>query len=997
MRNRTSVQYDPTPITDYDELASKLNVQKALEVYQSKKTSRGSHKNNLFSSQENIRLSKKAKTGKKTGHLYKRGDGPINYSWNPRYFILDGSTLLYYSEAGDKSARGMARLTDATVSSVDKFEDREYVFTITVPALNRTFYLSGETRDDTESWRDAIAEATSANFNTSPKYNLKSFTSVDEVDDFVLHKAADNGQERELNKKSIHSSPYSKKSSPHKGQTSIEASPTVKRSSAIPNRQYFKVKSRVMNELSVDEIPEAIKDLEADINELKNINKEKWQIKTFKNGVKVFDRGTISKIAAKFGMRKWGIIIVAIAFIFLQSGDLAIRVALLGFLACLYFLQRLQTTNKVNRTDIIGRVIIEEDALKIFQKVKKLKVRERWDLNIRNINKIDKREIARDKLSKPYEAEIILPKVSWPFFDGLKTIKCRCDRWTFILDEDTFVIVEISTLSEPLLRSRNSEFRMTEVMVAQRFSKMSGKCIITLLNRISTNFLPTFQLAKLRKIRVQNLSVIRDFLSEEFFYDQVHEIESDDEDRRSDYVEDQVGAEIKSSIIVPETPTGMQLRGIPGRKTFGSEQKDHREQNIISHHGHNREREISVMQPLEQMKRSKSGSPSKAVVLATKQGFDYENRQDLREEIANVDSLIRGNSSSKGKALEERKPGYKVVKSGGIECCNVDEIKSQEGIVVELMKTAGKTLMEGRNVVGISLPVRIFEPRSSIERMCDGWAFGPIYLNRAASTNDPIERLKNVVTFCISGLYMLCKQMKPFNPIIGETYQGYWPDGSSIFCEHTSHHPPITNFFVEDYQKRYTYYGFYELKGALKGNSVVAQQFGPNTVQFKDGTKIHFILPPFKLNGLLFGARTIEFQGSIVFTDEKNDLEAKLAMYENPSMFSRNLHPSDHFEGAITRLNGDKGREISKISGHWTSYIEFDGKRYWDLKMVDPISHVDTKIPLPSDARYREDLIYLAKRDMAKSQEHKIRLEKIQRADRKLRHDYKEKKEKEGK
>lgn len=64
------------------------------------------------------------------------------------------------------------------------------------------------------------------------------------------------------------------------------------------------------------------------------------------------------------------------------------------------------------------------------------------------------------------------------------------------MDEDTFVIVEVSTLSEPLLKARNSEFRMTEIMVAQRFSKMSGKCIVTLLNRISTNFLPTFQLVK---------------------------------------------------------------------------------------------------------------------------------------------------------------------------------------------------------------------------------------------------------------------------------------------------------------------------------------------------------------------------------------------------------------------------------------------------------------------------------------------------------------------
>lgn len=241
----------------------------------------------------------------------------------------------------------------------------------------------------------------------------------------------------------------------------------------------------------------------------------------------------------------------------------------------------------------------------------------------------------------------------------------------------------------------------------------------------------------MRKIRVQNLSVIRDFLSEEFFYDQVHEIESDDEDRRSDYVEDHVGAEIKSSIIVPETPTGMQLRGLPGRGGFSSAQKDvrhhQREPSIIAHYGHQRERELSVIQPLEIMER-KSASPSKGVVLATKQGFDFDNRKDLREEIEVVESLVRGTCSVKGKALEERKPGYKVVKTGGIECCNADEIKSQEGIVIELMKTAGKTLMEGKNVVGISLPVRIFEPRSSIERMCDGWAFGPIYLNRAAQT-----------------------------------------------------------------------------------------------------------------------------------------------------------------------------------------------------------------------------------------------------------------------
>lgn len=120
--------------------------------------------------------------------------------------------------------------------------------------------------------------------------------------------------------------------------------------------------------------------------------------------------------------------------------------------------------------------------------------------------------------------------------------------------------------------------------------------------------------------------------------------------------------------------------------------------------------------------------------LVTKEGFDYKNARNFNEEISLVESLIRGTCNKRGRTLEERKPGYKITKSGGVECCNPDEIKSQEGIVTELLKTAGKTLMEGKNVVGVSLPVRIFEPRSSIERMADIWSFGPIYLNRAANT-----------------------------------------------------------------------------------------------------------------------------------------------------------------------------------------------------------------------------------------------------------------------
>lgn len=66
----------------------------------------------------------------------------------------------------------------------------------------------------------------------------------------------------------------------------------------------------------------------------------------------------------------------------------------------------------------------------------------------------------------------------------------------------------------------------------------------------------------------------------------------------------------------------------------------------------------------------------------------------------------------------------------------LDEIKTQEGLIMNLMRDVGRTLMEGKNIVGISLPVIIFEPRSTLERITDNWAFLPIYLRMASSIKD---------------------------------------------------------------------------------------------------------------------------------------------------------------------------------------------------------------------------------------------------------------------
>lgn len=54
----------------------------------------------------------------------------------------------------------------------------------------------------------------------------------------------------------------------------------------------------------------------------------------------------------------------------------------------------------------------------------------------------------------------------------------------------------------------------------------------------------------------------------------------------------------------------------------------------------------------------------------------------------------------------------------------------------------------------MSLPVRIFEKRTLVERTCDYFCTGPTYLRKAVLEQDPVERFKAVIAFVVSGLHM---------------------------------------------------------------------------------------------------------------------------------------------------------------------------------------------------------------------------------------------------
>ncbi|CAK93395.1 unnamed protein product (macronuclear) [Paramecium tetraurelia] len=350
------------------------------------------------------------------------------------------------------------------------------------------------------------------------------------------------------------------------------------------------------------------------------------------------------------------------------------------------------------------------------------------------------------------------------------------------------------------------------------------------------------------------------------------------------------------------------------------------------------------------------------------------------EQMNSITQLKNGQQIT-SKRLEERVPGYRRFKEGGIECFNKEEIKAQDGLVLDLMRSAGRQLFEGRNIISFSLPVRIFEPRSMIERICEYWGFMPIYMEYALGQQDPLTSLG----YTIGG-----RQKKPFNPILGETFQGSWQDGSSISIEHTSHHPPISHFYIEHFRKKYRFYGHFEYQAALRYNAVIGHQVGESVVEFSDGQRITFSMPPVKVSGLIYGARLLEWYGSIKFVDQKNNIVCDIKFSEGAGMLiGRSQKPTDYFEGTLFQHNRNQLVGMESNIGIW--------------KRQDPAYVNKIESPLPSDCRYRTDLIELQNNNLDAAQEYKhqnqtlgkkTRLEILQRRDRKLRQDHKSSKSK---
>ncbi|RHZ42958.1 hypothetical protein DYB26_009230, partial [Aphanomyces astaci] len=343
---------------------------------------------------------------------------------------------------------------------------------------------------------------------------------------------------------------------------------------------------------------------------------------------------------------------------------------------------------------------------------------------------------------------------------------------------------------------------------------------------------------------------------------------------------------------------------------------------------------------------------------------------------------MRGDDGNPAAAFHPRDYFRMVVQvpSGGVKLTDKDIAKKQNGVLMEVIKNMGTKLLDGKSAVSLSLPVRIFEPRTMLDRLVDLYLYAPNYLSAANDATDMVERFKLTMAFAVAGWHHTVGCMKPFSPILGETMQAEFVDGATVHCEHASHHPPIS--YAQIVGPKYKVHSYSILNGSLQTNCIVQVQQGPVRVTFLDGAVIEFTLPAIRMGGFLWGDRVVELVGSIHFQDKANGIscELKLNPDEKKGMFASNKVPTDRFRGTLV----SKMDDVCEVSGSWLEELRFGDHVYWNLQTdrCAPVVRLPDDKVLPSDSRNRQDLKFLGQDDLDEAQEWKLTLEKLQRADR---------------
>uniref|UniRef100_A0A8C8S946 Oxysterol-binding protein n=1 Tax=Pelusios castaneus TaxID=367368 RepID=A0A8C8S946_9SAUR len=306
----------------------------------------------------------------------------------------------------------------------------------------------------------------------------------------------------------------------------------------------------------------------------------------------------------------------------------------------------------------------------------------------------------------------------------------------------------------------------------------------------------------------------------------------------------------------------------------------------------------------------------------------------------------------------------------------------------------------GKDLSKVVMPVELNEPLNTLQRLCEELEYSEL-LDKAAHTPNPFERMVYVAAFAVSAYASSYYRAgsKPFNPVLGETYECVREDkGFQFFSEQVSHHPPISACHAES--ENFAFWQDVRWKNKFWGKSMEIVPVGTT----------HVTLPAFRdhfewnkvtscIHNILSGQRWIEHYGEIIIKNLKDDTCLCKLTFIKAKYWNPNMH---EIEGSIMDQNG---KVVHRLFGKWhesiysgtpssptciwranpmpKDYEQCYGFTQFALELNELDPQTRPFLP-PTDTRFRPDQRFLEEGNIEGAEMQKQRIEQLQRERRKV-------------
>nr|CAB3264582.1 oxysterol-binding protein-related protein 2-like [Phallusia mammillata] len=224
----------------------------------------------------------------------------------------------------------------------------------------------------------------------------------------------------------------------------------------------------------------------------------------------------------------------------------------------------------------------------------------------------------------------------------------------------------------------------------------------------------------------------------------------------------------------------------------------------------------------------------------------------------------------------------------------------------------------GKELSKITMPVIFNEPLSFIQRLCEYMEYSKL-LEAANNAESSLQRIEFVAAFAVSALASQLNRLgKPFNPLLGETYEYQRPDlGFSWVSEQVSHHPPVSAFHATGTNPvhPFNFHGSIHPKLKFWGKTVEIEPKGILTLHFPQHDETYtWTNPKCSVHNIVVGKLWIEQHGVMDIVNHKTN-EKCVVTFKPYSWFRNDLNK---VEGHV--FTSDKVK-VRVLEGDWTKHI----------------------------------------------------------------------------